>query len=928
MILVPENVDFLTSAASSAAKARGAQPETPTKNTLDVAVALKCIGSYQLQTSLDELRQLDEEENAAPLIAAARTLQSSADLLTGAPESLWTLCELMLSASLAHAMYGNFPSAKAALRRVSPEYLVAAPLRCIAAVVCDPTGPLATQNDDPLPGIVGFRWNWFYALRNPTSEDRAQKFQDALGILQSAAATSNTSDRALGLSIEVAMTQAHRLATATLFDLTPEIPAWFVQNTIDSGITTLLPPQHDLLTRRRIAQQSGNSLLTLPTSTGKTLIAEACMTTASHSGGLSVYVAPYVAIGEQVRISLSAKVKDKLPLISMFGGFKFESATGTGGRALIVMTPERLDAWLRIGEHLKDLRLVVFDEIHIVENGSRGARVEGLISRLRLLQKGLPQLRILGLSAVLVEPQQLCQWMGVTPENLHRISWRPTARRIATCDEHGSMHWVHGFDSLRPENTPPTTAISGSVQIRLPERVKPAINPGTYETQASNNVGAIVLDLLDRLGEPALVVCPKKVDTRLIAASLANQLPIAPQKEVAKIADDIVSKYSWLTSLANCIRHGIAYHNASLPYDVRRELEQATRSGLLRVVCSTTTLAEGADLPFRWTLVSHWLGSDNNILKSMTFRNIAGRNGRAGAFTEGDTVIFANRGGPPEAYYQANLKSKMNTVMFSSTPIESTAGLIYQNLKEQERSSIRATFSSQLVASIKENHGADDIVGLLSSATYASQSHSQSHIKSILDASMADLLDAKRVGGPLAVMNSPVQLTPVGEAVNQTGFSPDSARKMLHYLSSIAIPPPPSELLVQLLSLFGSLDEQQNYLWRKVLNESGQKHPLKPTDMKSVLVKLLQKHDIRDIFEQLPARVKSKAKPGNVDKQFDNFVSLIDSLIFNYLPWLLRGLSSLAPFGSNASQGIQWTHYASQVENSSSQLLEVESIDD
>ena len=65
----------------------------------------------------------------------------------------------------------------------------------------------------------------------------------------------------------------------------------------------------------------------------------------------------------------------------------------------------------------------------------------------------------------------------------------------------------------------------------------------------------------------------------------------------------------------------------------------------LRIVAATTTLAEGVDLPFRVTILADWLtfdGEKSRPMESLLFKNIAGRCGRAGQFTEGDTIIFDN----------------------------------------------------------------------------------------------------------------------------------------------------------------------------------------------------------------------------------------------------------------------------------------------
>jgi len=911
MSLVPASVNFLASAAASAAKARGVLPSEITTDGLDVAVAMKCISSYQLEGTLLGMSLLDDEQNAAPLIAAARTLLSCAEQQKLSPiDSTKDAQDLYLFAGLAHAMYGNFPSAKAAISNLDDNFFCTTPMRCIAGTVLNSNGSLATRPEEPVQGLQNFRGNWYHALRERDPTLRSAYFVKTVEILgQIAVQATNSSDRSLALNIELAMNQAYRLATIHLHESAPEIPEWFVKNTVALGILTLLPPQFYLLVQRRLALANTNSLLTLPTSTGKTLIAEACMAAASHCNGISIYVAPYVAIGEQVRSSLSAKTRGHIPLISMFGGFKLETTDGNS-RHLVVMTPERLDGWLRGAEDaLENLRLVVFDEMHIIENGARGARVEGLISRLRLLQRRLPHLRILGLSAVLAEPERICAWMGVGTAQLHRISWRPTARRLAVCRANGEMHWVHGNDALRPANARPDTPISRKVGVALPNQITPSRNPVVYEEAASHNISSLALSLLQRLGTPGLIVCRTRTDTRMLAKSLAILRTAVADAELTALAESITQRYAWLGTLSNCLRHGVAFHNASLPYDVRRDVEKLIRARKLQLVCATTTLAEGADLPFRWTLVAHWLGGDGLPMKSMTFRNIAGRSGRAGAFTEGDTILFENRGGPPDAFI-GGMDSKLNSVMFSSSSVTSTAGDGFRNLTDEQRIQIEAAFSSQLLAALKEHQGEDNIVSRFQDATYANFNESRNFIDTIINSALPNLLSASKPGGALAVINSPIRLTLLGETVNRSGFSPESARAILQYLSKDVIEPEGYSLVVQLLILFSGLAEQQNLQWKTIVNNPKHRFALKLADMISVLNKLAAKEDLRKIFDELPARQKSKASEIYVDKQFDKFVTLVDGLINNFLPWLLRAISVLAPFGSKNSQAINWTAIA------------------
>jgi len=90
---------------------------------------------------------------------------------------------------------------------------------------------------------------------------------------------------------------------------------------------------------------------------------------------------------------------------------------------LLVMTPERLDmctrAWRSHWAWLTGVSLLVVDEIHLLGDRQRGARLEGALSRLRRLN---PFVRILGLSATLGDRADLADWLGGVD---YVSQWRP-----------------------------------------------------------------------------------------------------------------------------------------------------------------------------------------------------------------------------------------------------------------------------------------------------------------------------------------------------------------------------------------------------------------------------------------------------------------------------------------------------------------------
>jgi helicase len=888
----------------------------PTEDPLDVATALKCISAFQVRVNVGALEALDDESKAQPLVAAARILQSTAQHLRsgGDPSRSADIDELSFHAALAFAMHGNFPSARAALSDVSSDYIGRSLVYRMVTAICDPCDRSVRFSSDD-GEFEPFRLQWYRALRRRRSQLRAEAFDSALKLFTEAALAGTMAEGALLLGGRMAAYQARRLATANLIESAPEIPEWFIRNSIRAGMVTLLPPQHMLLSKRRIAGHGRNTLLTLPTSTGKTFVAEACIASGLADEGLCVYVAPYIAVGEQVKDALRKHLGDEVSVVSMFGGFQSEALDNFVEKEVVVATPERFDGWLRSGKDVERLCTVVVDEIHILENGVRGARVEGLVSRLRLLQRRNPNLRIIGLSAVLTEPQLVCTWLGVQDVDLHQIGWRPTARRLAMCLANGDMYWIHGNDALRPMGEHANSAMSEPVKVDLPGEIRGGKFAKVNEKSAARNVSSIARDLLARLGSPGLVVCPRKLDTRLLARELMGGRKDVEDKEVLETANAILKRYPYLNFLAECLRCGVAYHNASLPFDVRRDIERLTRSRSLSVVCATTTLAEGADLPFRWTIVSHWLSSmhgDGTRMKSMTFRNIAGRCGRAGAFSEGDTVLFENLMGPPSMKMRQSNSGRLEQVMFSSSPLMSTFGAEWTDTPVQTQKLLEATLSAQLLACIGEHPEAEDIVTELAEVSYAGQTDGESNVRRILSETVISILDDKQAGGAMAVMNSPIRLTEFGQAANLSGFSPETCRLMVQFLSQEAFESG-AALYSELLKRFNNVPEQSDETLRKIFSGATHRNVIKADNFEKMLNSFLLRTDLREVFESLRSK-SSQAQPDTVETMFEDFVSFINGVVGNFLPWILRGLEKLSEHGSAEALLTNWSDMAKKVE--------------
>lgn len=205
------------------------------------------------------------------------------------------------------------------------------------------------------------------------------------------------------------------------------------------GEPTLNPAQAAVVDHGLLS--SGFScVLQMPTGSGKTWLASRAIAEVLRHGRRAVYLTPLRALAEELCTRWSSELGEDV--VGVFTG-----DYGKGGTPfpvpfhearLLVMTPERLDActrnWRSHWGWLPEVDLVVVDEIHLLGDPGRGARLEGAISRFRRLN---PFCRFLGLSATLGNRCELADWLAGVE---YGSSWRPvplrwSLRRYRRADE-------------------------------------------------------------------------------------------------------------------------------------------------------------------------------------------------------------------------------------------------------------------------------------------------------------------------------------------------------------------------------------------------------------------------------------------------------------------------------------------------------------
>jgi helicase len=433
------------------------------------------------------------------------------------------------------------------------------------------------------------------------------------------------------------------------------------QPVLDSrSVSELWPSQLSALEGGLLVDEE-NKVVRMPTSAGKTRVAEMAIVheLVRNPAARCLYIAPYRALASEIEASFDLLLGELgFGATALQGGLEetgLEEFLGAEEQVL-VCTPEKADLLLRIHpEVIANVELIVLDEGQIVADPTRGARYELLITRLR---RRVPNARLLFLSAVVPEVtlEDFARWLQARERDIVRSAWRPAVQRVARFDwrrDQGTLRFARISDESELERFLP-----GLVSQEVFEFVNPAtgrINRRRFPESGNKSQVAAALAYEFANTGPVLVFCSQTNWAESAAQALKLRLEYGElsgdiQPSWARAGDALAPNVAqeWLgenhiaTQLLNA---GIALHHGRLPDAVRAAVEDDVRTGRLRILFATNTLAQGVNLPVRTVVVhSVWRqgdADDRERISARDYWNIAGRAGRAGRETDGLIVHIA-----------------------------------------------------------------------------------------------------------------------------------------------------------------------------------------------------------------------------------------------------------------------------------------------
>ena len=364
--------------------------------------------------------------------------------------------------------------------------------------------------------------------------------------------------------------------------------------------------------------------LASPTGTGKTASTRLLLTDflSQNPGAAALYVVPTRALTAQVAQDLSASLSVSGKQVVSLGAHLTLSdtlASSAQEADVIVFTPEKADLLLRVDpELLSRVGLVIVDEAHHIEQGTRGVLLEFYLWRLRRL---LPNsTRIVQLSAVAPNIRELVGWLGPAAQTAFaKVDWRSGRLRLGLFERTKNGRGLVHFDQKAPYEV---------------------FGPDECPSNREQNI----VELAIRLSKQGVVLLlttstsnAEKLANRIAMMRPEVQSPIGATVE--RLDSRIERELYAECPLRDLVKTRVAYHHSKLPPRVRSALETCIAARDIDIVCATTTLAEGVNFPFSTVIVESLVGY-NYELSPRSLWNIAGRAGRFGVDSEGHCILF------------------------------------------------------------------------------------------------------------------------------------------------------------------------------------------------------------------------------------------------------------------------------------------------
>ena len=319
-----------------------------------------------------------------------------------------------------------------------------------------------------------------------------------------------------------------------------------------------------------VLDSDDNVVVSAPTASGKTALAELAICRTLRRGGTALFLAP-----------LRALTNEKEDEWERFESLGYSVYVVTGERDLnprraeradiLVMTPEKADSATRKHDSprysfVTDVDCCVIDEVHLLDSDERGAVLEVTVARLRRLCDP----RVVALSATMSNVGDVADWLDAPVDCTFQFGddYRPVPLHA------GVETYAHGDNAF---------ADKYRRLYRALDLAEPHITDGGQ----------------------ALAFVASRQDTVRAAEKARDELAERDVDVGARGDYDFHTDAQELQNetLRQSVVDGVGFHHAGLSKADKDRVEEWFRAGKIQLLFSTSTLAWGVNLPARCVVI-------------------------------------------------------------------------------------------------------------------------------------------------------------------------------------------------------------------------------------------------------------------------------------------------------------------------------------
>jgi len=446
---------------------------------------------------------------------------------------------------------------------------------------------------------------------------------------------------------------ALKMVRNTIWYSTRGVNSWvsefnkFISKRENKAVFELLYPQRESIVHGELLNPVHRAIvLNLPTSSGKTLIAEYRILYAlnqfksqDEKRGWVAYLVPTKTLVNQVFIQLS---HDLGPI-----GIKIEKASGAieldgfeqhlveekGDETdfdVLVTTYEKMNLLVRQGlgtSEKRPLVLVIVDEAHNIGEESRGLNLEILLSTIR---NDCGEVNFLLMTPDIPNSRDIVEWLAGDRGKVIKLDldwWQPNERVIGAITLTGRGH-NYDFVLKTLQTNKGTYSIGENIPIIHKENSEITKSQINSKIKIASHLSSEVMNP----DAPIIVLAAKVKYTYTIADILyqkTNQ-DFEYDEDVDLLIRFVKTELGENFPLVRYLRKRLAIHSSALPDEIRFLIEDLMLKGKLQALVATTTIAQGINFPVSAVVVSSYNYPFSGHMPPRDFWNLAGRVGRVG----------------------------------------------------------------------------------------------------------------------------------------------------------------------------------------------------------------------------------------------------------------------------------------------------------